>query len=341
MKWNREIWSVLFVTIVTLLIWVWAASETRESVVAHPIVHFAVPEETATWLVQPDQEAISITLEGSKVAIRNAQQSLEEGVQVLLKPEPGMQQVDLLKELISHDVFQEAGVSVVATDPGISSVNVDTFVQLPIRIVFTPPPGMQTVSTPIIEPAEATLTLPSQMHERLSSPPVVEAIVSADELDRLPPGVPHTIDVPLAVKGRLGENDTVTISPSTAQVSLTIRSLIREHLLDHVWVHVSGPPDNEYSVTLPQPTLQQVLVSADADLIQQIIAEEMYVVAVVQLSLRDKEQGVTEKPVTYFVALPTEADSAQRAQPVTALKVGESTEPPTIELNISKHSSSS
>jgi len=166
---------------------------------------------------------------------------------------------------------------------------------------------------------------------------VVEAIVSADELDRLPPGVPHTIDVPLAVKGWLDEyDDVVTISPGTAQVSLTIRSLIREHLLDHVWVHVSGPPDNEYSVSLPQPTLQQVLVSADADLIQQIIAGEMYVVAVIQLSLRDKEQGVAEKPVTYFVAFPTDTESDQRAQPVTALKVGESAEPPIIELNISK-----
>ena len=115
-----------------------------------------------------------------------------------------------------------------------------------------------------------------------------------------------------------------------------MKSRITQTTLPTVRVQIAGPPEDheEYRIEIENPTLANVTIKADIELISRIERNQAVVVAIVHLSQREKERGISEKPVTCFMALPRDENAPFRAAIVSA-EIDGTAQPPVIRLKIS------
>lgn len=332
---KRESGTILIVTAVTILIWFWAAGETTGTERFSARISFTLPEP-ASWQINQRQDFISITLEGSRLALQQAEQLLRQGLSLPLQAAVGRQTVDMPDAIRMLGDLESTGVKIVAVEPTTLDVEVDQIVAVTSR-VRPSLPGVQTVGEVTIEPAEVTVTMPSALRQRFAGDLQVEAFVDRNRLDRLTPGQRHTLQVPLRGPDGLTVFDGVNIEPSTAKLSFTVQSRMREHRLDSVRVQLAGPPEDnrEYVVDLNETVLRDVTIIAESDLIRRIEADEVFVVAMLHLSNREKEQGIDRKPISYFLALVPDDHGGTRGVIVDA-RVAGSTNLPIVRFRVSR-----
>ncbi len=332
MGWRGRTGTILFVTVVSVLIWYWAAAETLEtdrfSFTIHPTA-----AEPGRWLFTPSHDDVVVTLEGSAFALDearslNTQLMLTLGRELPSRPdEYTLRVVDLLKE---HEALQKTGVNVVSSDPSMIQLRIDPLVEVtaPVRPVL--PSFLQVEGEVVVKPPQVRVRLPEK--DRLPDL-VVEAEVDPSQLEGVQPGQPATLRVPLALPELVADGTTVTIMPATATVEFTVRSRIREAVLPIVTVQIAGPAQDydEFVVEIDEKdrVFHDVRVRADGALVQQIEQDRDKVVALVHLSLNEKEQGIESKPVTCFMALLPDGGAE-----LVEAQVGGSAQPPVIHFKI-------
>jgi hypothetical protein len=178
--------------------------------------------------------------------------------------------------------------------------------------------------------------MPRTVRQRLPPDFMVEAFVERSALDQLIPGVPQTLEnVPLRMADTLVAGPDVRIIPAKVKVSFTIRSRIRETVVENMRVQIGGPIEDRdaFIVEVDPKVLRDVTVLADADLSREIESGNVPVIAILHLSSREKESMITQKPVSMFVALIPELRGGTRYQ---QLSVKPGTELPMISLKITR-----
>lgn len=331
----QEIWTIVLVTIVTVLIWVWAAGETRERKgPMNATVHFTVPDPE-NWVIRPEQQSMVIVIEGSQLALRRAQELMTQPLEVGIGANVGRQTINLPERLRQHDELRATGVTVISVDPQQVSVELDHIER------FTAPvkpnlPGVQTEGEIVVDPPEVTIAVPSQVRSRFGQGFTAEAAIDRAELDRLQPGIPQTQDVRVRLPDGFASGD-VRIAPQRVKLTFTIRSRTRDIRLETVRVQLAGPPEDHqlYTVEIEPRQLNKVTITADADLVRRIEANEVPVVALLHLGSREKEARIESKRISGFVALVPEPNGGTRVQQVTGA-VADSPELPVIKLKITK-----
>ncbi len=302
MSQRTDIWTILIITAVSVLVWYWAASETRVTETLPPMrIEFTLPESDR-WLINPSSMAVTLTAVGSQRSIRDA-----EGLDVLevsLKPEVGEQFVDVLEAVSRHVRIQESGVSVVSVTPSDATIEVDQYVRIPARVrpILA---GVQTVGDIVVEPPQVTVSMPGLLRRFYPDDLIVEAFIQRGELERLQAGIAHTIeDVPLRLPEQLTSDSSISISPQRVRLTFTVRSQLRDIVLDTpVRIKIAGAPEDEELIELEPKQLRDVKVTAPYDLIAKIESGEAVVVAVLHLKSSEKEARITSKPITCFMAL--------------------------------------
>jgi hypothetical protein len=109
MGFRKDILTYVIVTAVTLLIWVWAATETREQQTFSVRVEFIVPDADE-WLIEPAQRTTTITVQGSRLSLDTMQERVRRPLQVEVLPRPGTQPIDLLAAIRENPAIEETGV---------------------------------------------------------------------------------------------------------------------------------------------------------------------------------------------------------------------------------------
>lgn len=332
---HSDIWTLLIVTSVAGLIWFWAAAETRDHRSIPVRLNFVVPDQN-DWIVSPAQRTVRLELEGSKLALDQAERVLRQPLAVEFTPTIGTKLIDVLGSIRMDEDLEATGVKVLSADPSVVEIDADEIVRVPARVRPTLP-GVQTVGEVEVRPAEVTVALPSRLRERWLGSITVEAFVERGRLDQLEPGRPHEIDVGVRPADGLPANAGLSIEPATVQLSFTMRSRIRETQLDNVRVQLAGPPEDyrEFIVEVQDPILRNVTIRAEGDLIRRIESEEVTVVALLHLSNREKEQRIGSKPISYFLALVPRPDGSTRGVLVEG-QIGDEPSPPPIRLNIER-----
>lgn len=335
MTFRREFWTYLIVTAVTVLIWFWAAGETRDSKPLTVRVQFAV-DDAASWVINPRQQVVSVTVEGSQLALQRAEEQMREAIRHQLTPSTGATTVDLMAVLREHPIIAETGVRILTAEPNTIELRMDEIVRVPAR-VRPHLPRVQTVGDIEVDPPEVTVSMTRTLRQQLPAELLVEPQIDPDRLVGLEPDVMHTIEAPLRLPDAVLAGTDVTIRPSTASFTFVVRSRIGEHTLDSVRVQVGGPPEDsrEYVVDVEPTVLRNVTVRADAELISRIAAQEITVVAMVHLSSREKEQRIDRKRVSYFLAIVPTADGGTRGQLIEADVEGAG-QPPLVNLDIQR-----
>jgi hypothetical protein len=201
-------------------------------------------------------------------------------------------------------------------------------VEAPIRADIA---GVQTVGEIEIDPPQAALIVPSLARSALPHEPFVHAVIEPQQLRDLAPSVRHTLTAALRVPEGV-DLEGATIEPATAKVSFTIRSRIEEIVLDTVRVQLAGPHQDydEYVIEL-EDTLRSVRVWGEGELIRRIASGEVRVIGLLHLTSAEKERLIESKPLTCFMAIPTDGP----VQIVNAA-VGASPQMPVVNLKISE-----
>ncbi|MHC4128412.1 MAG: YbbR-like domain-containing protein [Planctomycetota bacterium] len=347
MRFRERLWTYALVSAVALLIWYWAAAETRDQDSSIFWLMFEPAPQTeqivtSQGIDKEKVEEVSVEMEGSRLALQRAAQLAARQPLILtagieLPTDGEHKSLELVELLQSHERLTNTGVRILKTVPAEVDIVIDTLVPV-VADIKAVTPGVEPEGLEI-DPSQAVVKLPSRRAgEELS----VEVHVPQTYLDRLEPGVINTVEnLKLRLAGPLANEESAVIQPSRATVTFTVRSRIKETTLPTVRVQIAGPPEDndEYVVQIENNTIADVTVKADRELISRIERGDAVVVALVHLSHQEKELGVESKPVTCFMALPRDS-SVSVAPTLVEAEVSGSSQPPLIRLQITERSSS-
>lgn len=309
--------TILLVTLIAALVWVFAESESLTSRKVKAEILFEVEPDSARIIDLPDnatgRERVDVVIEGSTGAVSEAEAML--GRLVRLRPgmegvsaEPGERVVNLRTAIANWPDLRELGVTVVRVDPESVRVKVDQIVDREIKVVVEAPDVLLD-GAPEMRPSTAKLVMPQSAAAMLTAESVARARVSPESLARLVPGRRETVaNVPLSPPAEIAGIRGVRIEPARAEVQLTIRSKDSAIVLPSVPVQVklAGSEAGRWEITIPEDDkfLTDVEVRGPSEMIDRIKAGELTVTAFVSLSFEDLERGITSKDAV-FSELPT------------------------------------
>ncbi len=308
----KDLGTLIIITMVTVLVWFWAATATRDQSTITLQLHFIPPTNNTSFLVDPPFAPVSVTLEGPHLALENAfnraQNILDVRLNNVIIPEsddpnaPVPILLDIVKILQHHKQILEMGVTVGHCQPPVLTLSLDEQrqVELPINPILPRDMRLEVLD---IEPALASVTMPRSLWEKQKGKLEATIVVEDGRLDGYIPGGPYHLDSSIQLPDELKEQVNTNLQTRSATLTFNIQSQIIEYTLETVRVQIVIPPENtgEFKILLEPKTLEKVTVRGDRDLIKRIEAGAV-VRAVVKLSYEECENGIEKKPVSIFIA---------------------------------------
>ncbi len=303
MKRRDDIWTIIFVTVVAVVIWIWAARNTQQEATVMTHVTFRGPDGAAS-IVTPNREVVQLSLTGSRGAVEEARAAMAPGLEVVVPASSGEVLLDgLARRIEALDLVRSTGVSIVAAEPASVTVNVKMLASsdAAVRPVL---PGVTVSGDITVDPATVTVQLPESVRAALPKSLTVDAVLDRSRLEQLAPGVVHTLDAAVRLPSPLDATGA-TVTPQRVSVTFKVQSKTTKTTLDQVRVLLAGPPEDyaAFAVSLPQRVLHDVIIEADHELVAEIEAGETTVFAIVRLASRDMEQRIDHKAVAAFMAI--------------------------------------
>jgi hypothetical protein len=306
MKRKDDTLAILFVTALTVVVWLWAANNTKHTSNEATVLNFKAPVGSNTT-ISPASQPIELTFEGPRAAVDAAKVACSGGLNVSLTLQDGKQNLaDLVNRINQLDLIKDTGAEVTATSPTSISLEIQTIEDVEASVEPTVQKNVTTVGDFTVDPPIVTLSIPKELKGELPDVLVVEAHISDTLVARLQPGVMHTIDVGVKLSGLHGDiRERITISPETVKVSFKLESKTKKTTLDSVPVLIVGPADeySKYSVTLHSNKISNVTIEANTDIVKGINEEKIKVFALLRLKASDMEQYISNKQITTFLAI--------------------------------------
>ena len=261
---------ILFVTMLTVIIWLWAAGSTTENSSMTTMVHFT-PPEGSTATITPPSASIKLTLSGPRSAVETAKEVCQNRLDIpVVATDGNITLQDLPRILSSLDVIRRTGAEVTASDP----ISFDLEIQTMVEVVAAVEPVLPNVIVSgdvTVDPATVTLFIPQDIRDQWPNALTVQAVVSDTALEQLQPGVVHTRDAVIKLPAPLDLSD-ITVVPSRVAVTFKIQSKTHKTTLQQVRVLLAGPAEDyaSYEVTLPRKVVPNVTIEGDDAIIQGI-----------------------------------------------------------------------
>lgn len=324
----KQIPTILLVTLVTILIWVFAEAETLRTREVPIQLEFAPDprgEKALDLRSHPDSVSGgvqvvrgSVTLEGASAAVDAAERILRrplrfdpslENVGITLGVE---QSLDLQALVRAHHDLSGVSSTIKKVEPSHLTLVVDQLATREIDVRVEVPAG-DVEGIPEAKPSRVRLRLPTSRADSLASTISARAIVDPVTVQRLVPGRRETIaSVRLEVPQSLAGEREVHFDPPTVEVSLTLRSRTPTSKPQGVPVQLvlAGVEQNAWDITLNpnDQFIPDVTATGPADIIRQIDDRTLPIVALLPLTFQELESGtVTSKDVTFSTMPPTGA----------------------------------
>jgi hypothetical protein len=324
----RNLGAIVITTIVAVLVWLFAESESlrsREVTAEVSLTTDGQGDRLVTLGVNPGWTGrVALTLTGPAGTLERVERRLREGVRLTagmpgVPAEVGTRTVNLREALRNLPLVRESGVTVSRADPAELVVEVDSLRQVEARVVIDAGEA-ELDGVPEASPPVVLLRGPGRALDRIAAAgrePTVTARVEPASLRNLVPGRRETIArVPLRPPAELEGVPGTRIEPASAEVQLTLRSRMAQVELPAVpvgvWLSASEMARFEVVVRPEDQFIRNVRVSGPSDLIAQVRSGELKVAATVMLGFEELEHGITSKDAV-FNLLPTplrvEADS--------------------------------
>lgn len=320
--------TILLVSLVTLLVWLWAEAESLSTELISPRIEVVggsdllvrSGDETWTGVAQ-------VRARGAKLAVERLQELLRQPVRFTpgvggVPAQPGSHTLDLRAALRDHPAWAKLGVTIDEVSPPSLSLVIERVVErtLPIRLDAR---GLELDGEPQISPPTASIRITESAAGRLAADSVVTAVIDEQAIAALQPDLPQTLRARLVPGPGLNGSSTPIISPATAQVTLRTRGLSRSATFNGVPVSIVLPPDqiNRWDVEPLDPLIASVAVTGRPELVRALEDPRSgyRLTAYVVLSLEELQAGIKDKPAMFSLT-PTDLRFAPE-RPLVRLKI--------------------
>lgn len=303
--------NIVAVSLVTMLIWMWAAGETRETEPAFTDIRFLAPTADSMRIEPAEVTTLRLQVRGPRRAIDAVAERLREPVAVTagtagIPAEPGRHEIDLAALGEAIVAQWRLPVTVVDAEPSTIEIQIQPLATREVRIVPVLPPGVRTTGRVEVVPETATVILPQDLPglDELQ----LEARISERDLAGRETGRRHQFEVALQMPpGFTGDRDAIRIQPRTAEVRVALDSNESElALATPVPVQIAGPAadldDWTVEVDPASAFLRDVVLRGPAETIQRLKDRDgdVGVIAFVHLTSDDLLKRIEEKPVTLW-----------------------------------------
>jgi len=314
--------TVLLVTVVTVLIWVFAESETlqpkeittelvlRASPTANRAVAlFGTSVAGENGLVSATDRTITIVLEGSAAAIDRVNASIEREPLAITPDLPaftdrsGEFEAPMRELLRSHPRIVGSGVTIQRVEPEFLRVVIDELVTRRMRVEPVLDEG-QFDGLPEVRPAEVDVVLNKAAADSYAADVKAVASIDAATSTRVQPGRKETLN---AVRIRIPQPPIrpifLQVRPQTVDVTFGVRARSREIRIANVPVAIRISPAefNRWIIDIPEQDrfLADVTISGPAELVRQLEERTTPIVAEVLLSFEELERAITQKDAVF------------------------------------------
>lgn len=295
--WNR-IETVVIVSIVTVLIWLYAERESIRRGEIGAQIRLVAPAGQSL-AIEPNRFSVTIAYRCSTNQEQRLKNLLAQPLVLEVEADPAdsFRFISLRDRITKESPLARLGIEIDNVTPEglqISIVRLTT-VRMPIQVDAG---DYQLAGPPTLDPQEAEVLLP------LSAVPAASEqhlIVRLADVDRaLQPGQSYRHRLPVVAPAQLPSPTTIT--PQTVEVSFAIASEKKQLTLKSVLIVLQTPPQlaAEYSVELPNDLRvlpEPVEVTGQSDKIDKLAQSPDQVKAILQLSGDDFARGITSKVV--------------------------------------------
>ena len=323
----KQIPTILLVTLVTVLIWVFAEAETlrtREVPIQLEFTQDPRGEKALDIRSRTEPGAGGIQVLRGSVTLEGASAAVDEAERILRRPlrfDPALenisvttgveQSLDLQALIRAHHDLSAVSSTIKKVEPSHMTLVVDQLATREVDVRVEVPAG-DVEGVPEAKPARVRLRLPTSRAENLMPNVAARAVVDPVTVQRLVPGRRETIaNVRLEVPPSLAGERDIHFDPPTVEVSLTLRSRTPTSKPQGVPVQLvlAGVEQNAWDITLSpnDQFIPDVTATGPADVIRQIDDRTLPIVALLPLTFRELESGVTSKDVTFSTMPPSGA----------------------------------
>lgn len=315
----------LLVTLVTVVVWTWAASSTTDSERVSASIRVSLPDslrDQRELLSPADPFATKVTIRGSEGERRDAKDLLAQvrltagqgGVPDGLSDNAPFDLQDVLQEYL-----RSAGAVVQVTEvetAAVPLIRVEELVATTVQIVPVLP-GVRVDGEPVVAPNEATVRLSKRLLERAGRLRV-EATLDSELLAGRETGRRYTEKTALRVapENPVDLGTRARIEPQTADITFTLAARTTIYVAAPVTstapgipVQIALPPKDldKWSVAIDDRDafVRNVTLSGPTEAIEQIRDGRFKVRAFVQLTSDDLDRaaldkGMIEKPISLW-----------------------------------------
>ncbi len=302
--------TILLVSIITLLVWVFAEAESLQRRDVRLELLFVTDAPSERFVEVADEEyrgVVSVSLSGSAAAISGSEDLSRGGPlklvvgSTVVPASPGDNLIAVREALRSLPQFKAGGLTIDRVEPAMLRVRVTPLEVRDARIKVDVGEA-ELDGVPEARPVNAKVYLPKDQSP--AGPIEVLATLRPEDLNRLVSGRRETVpqvklDLPAALRRLPGAR----IEPANASVTLAVRSRQATAELSGVPVQVRLAAGElaRWEISIPEQDrfLTKVRVSGPADMIEQVKRGEIKVVASVSLSFEELERGITQKEVGF------------------------------------------
>jgi len=303
MVWKRRIEDYALVTLITVLIWLYAESQNVQQYRPDGMVPLAVRVASNDLVVTKQTDTrLQLEFRGAQAELDRLPRRLADGLELELNlAEPGEHEIRLASELYRTKQLAGASVNLTRVQPETVKVTVARMVERPVELTFAPREVQIVPESLRINPPEATVRLPEGKLDALNGAGAAGGVArvsveSRVDLKGLSAGVEHRVKARVALPAALADDPQVSVTPPEVTVTFTIDKKEATATLPTVPVWVSMPPDEVRSFTvdlLPDSrVLRDVKVTGPPALIEKVKSQELRVVAMLMLSRDELVQGV-------------------------------------------------
>ena len=343
--WDK-VQSYSIVTLITVLIWLYAESENVKQ--QKPLefkIHFAPPASQDLAIDDPILDNVRIIVRCTTGQYARLREMLDQPLELTVSREQAVRRARLdedgppgprpaydlvvpvdVQDWLESSAVGELGVSFVDVQPASVDLQVAVFerVSLPVsadRLVDDP---RQLASPPILERGEATMQIPLSYLEDIDGNPIQPQIklqvrpLKKEFLETLDENVPRKLAVPLEPPVALRDGWWLahsTINPPNVEVTVTIRNQTDNLELSSVPIWLAAPWSQlqRYSVVLENDQfflLKPISIAGPSDVIAKIRDGQVKVWAELRLSADDLETRINSAQIYLNVPANVQIESA-------------------------------
>ena len=334
----QKIQTYVFVTIITVLIWLYAEGSTLQKRSLQRQIQFVAPTGLELFIdPRRPQETVELTVRGpvgqlDELERRLGERRIEIEVAVDSDSDDPQQKVNLHGHLSAYLAGAAPGVALIDLTPTELSIRAERYATRKLPILPVADGDVQVEYTGI-DPAEAEVKMPASLLSRLDDDAKVEALMTEAEIAQSEMDKERT--APVRLKAPLAEENGVTVDPQTANVTFKITQTTESYTVPHIPLRFSKPAsaEGQYEVYLvggeEKEAVRVIEVTGPTEIIDQIKDEVLTVKAVLDLNLVDLGEAVDAEMTCSVTFYPPEGVTVVTPPPARKYRAKLITEAPT------------